>query len=215
MAEEITIVGVADSKAQPELKAKPEVKVGMKEDLDDMKRRIRDAVSKTIVVGLNTPIADALAEVMKKTGVIDDKLTSYASVQIFNNLYKEQYNRVPKEERVVFIPHCLRDAKNCIAKVDEDGYHCAKCGKCSIAKITEMCEQHGMKWYMCGGGSQVLNIIQRTRPKAILGIACYNEIQMAYDKLKGRAPLQAVLLRKSGCVNTELDLNELAEALES
>ncbi|MDD5317625.1 MAG: DUF116 domain-containing protein [Candidatus ainarchaeum sp.] len=216
--ESVTVVGVAEAggpvpAAAPE---KREVKVGVKEDVDDMRRRIKSLISRALMVGLNTPASTIVEDVVKKTGVVDEKWVHYTTVQVQNNISKELFARVPKSERVVFIPHCLRNAKACRAEVDEDGYHCRKCGACVIAKITAECEKRGMKWYMVGGGSQVVNIAARIKPKAIVGVACYKEIQLASDAFKGNsAPLHAVMLRKSGCVNTEVDLNELIEALDA
>lgn len=215
--ESVTVVGVAEATGGvPDEKPAPEIRVGVKEDVEDLRRRIKALISKALIVGLNTPASSIVEDVVKKTGIADEKLVQYASVQVQNNIRRENFSRVPRHERVVFIPHCLRNVKACKAEVDEEGYHCRKCGGCVIAKITTECEKRGMKWYMCGGGSQVINIITKTKPKAIIGVACYKEIQLALECLKASsAPLQAVMLRKSGCVNTEVDVNEIIEALDS
>jgi len=226
--EYVTVVGIPEAKAVPAEKMgedgkgtelrKPagEVKVGVKEDVEDIKRRIKALLSKTLMVGLNTPGSSIVEEVVKKTGVLDEKWVHYTSVQLQNNISRENFARVPRGERIVFIPHCLRNVQKCKAPVDEDGYHCLKCGNCVIAKITAGCEQRGIRWYMVGGGSQLINIVARLKPKAIIGIACFNEISLAWEKLKGSSsPIQAVMLKKSGCVNTELDLNELWEVLDA
>jgi hypothetical protein len=221
----VTVIGVPDSKASPavpgeDAPAREEggagIRVGVKEDVADIRRRIKGFVSRALRVGFNTPVSAIAEDVVKKTGLVDEKWVHYTTVQVNNNISREFFMRVPKSERVVFIPHCLRDAKNCKADVDEDGYHCKKCGRCPIGQITAGCEARGMKWYMCGGGSQVINIIQRKKPKAIIGIACFNEIQMALEKLnKSNAPIQAVMLRRSGCVNTDVDVEEVWEVLDA
>ncbi len=207
----------AEHKAEPKAVPKqPEVKVGLKEDLEDIRKRLKALAAKSLSLGLNTPMHSVIAEIMKRTGLVDERWIQYTSVEVENNLGKEFFLKVPKGERVLFLPHCLRDVKNCAAPIDEDGYHCRKCGRCAIAKITAEAERNGIKWYMCGGGSQVINIIQRVKPKAVIGVACYNEIQMALEKLRAtNIPLQAVMLRKSGCVNTEVDLEEVFEILNA
>jgi len=212
--ESVSVVGLAEAGASPNPEAAT-VKVGVKEDIEDLKRRIKGIIAKLFVVGLNTPASSIVEDVLKRTGVVDEKWVHYTTVQVSNGVYREAFMKVPRGERIVFIPHCLRDARNCVAPIDEEGYHCAKCGRCVIRKITDECDKRGMKWYMCGGGSQVINIIQNTKPRAIIGIACYNEIQMAMEKLKGGAtPVQSVMLKKSGCVNTEADLAEVIEVLD-
>ena len=208
----VSVMGVADSKAE---ELKPEIRVGVKEDIEDMRRRLKAIVSRVVVFGLNTPANSVVAEIARRTGLVDEKWVQLTSIEVQNNLQREFFKRVPRDERIVFIPHCLRDAKNCVAPIDEDGYHCQKCGRCVIGKITAECEKRGMKWYMCGSGSQVQNLILKHRPKAIVGIACFNEIQMALEKLKtNNVPTQAVLLRKSGCVNTEVVLDDIVEVLD-
>ena len=205
----------AEAKAEP-WKQQAEVKIGFRADLEDVRARVKNLLVKVLSLGLNTPLNSVFAGIMKKTGLVDEKWVQYTSIQVENSLFKEFFLKVPRSERVLFIPHCMRDAKNCIAPIDEDGYHCKKCGRCPIAKITEEAERLGIKWYMCGGGSQVVNIIQREKPKAIIGIACYNEIQMALEKLRtANIPIKAVMLKKSGCLNTEVDLDEVFAALNS
>jgi len=223
--EVLTVVGIANPQEKPvkaRLDAGPgtkpngEVKVGLREDLDDIRKRIKGTVAKTLSLGLNTPANAIVGEVMKKTGLVDEKWVQYTSIEIENNVYREFFSKIPKGERVLFIPHCLRDVKGCIAPIDEDGYHCKKCGRCAIAKITAEAERNGIRWYMCGGGSQVMNIIKKVRPKAVIGIACYAEIQMALEKLRAtNTPLQVVLLKKSGCVGTEVDLDEVFAVLNA
>jgi len=215
LEEAVSVVGVAEPGFKPAAAEEEKIKVGIKEDLEDIKQRIKLFLSRAIVTGLNTPARSIIEGIIKRTGLFDEKWIHYTNIQVQNNMFKEAFKKVPKSERVVFIPHCLRNVKNCKAPVDEDGYHCMKCGSCVIGKIVEECEKRGMKWYMCGGGTQVINIISRTKPKAIIGIACYNEIMLALEKLKtSGVPLQAVMLRKSGCVNTEVDITEVIEILD-
>jgi len=211
----VSVVGVAQPGLKPAAKEDEPIKVGVKEDLEDIKQRIKLFLSTAMVISLNTPARSIIEGLIKRIGLFDEKWIHYTHVQMQNNMFKDAFKKVQKSDRVVFIPHCLRDVKNCKAPIDEDGYHCTKCGRCVIGRIVEECEKRGMKWYMCGGGTQVINIINRTKPKAIIGIACYNEIMLALEKLKGSGvPLQAVMLRKSGCVNTEVDLNEVIEIFD-
>lgn len=66
-----------------------------------------------------------------------------------------------------------------------------------------------MKCYVVGGGSQLANIVAKYRPSALVGIACFNEVKMGFDKmLEMGLPCQGVLLSRSGCINTDLDLDE-------
>lgn len=182
---------------------------------DGLKRKIRDFAARAIAVGLHTSISDIANRIGKETGVLDEKWVKYTTIELHNGLNREFYKAVPKNERAVFIPHCLRNTKECKMPIDEDGYHCLKCGKCVINDIVNECEKNGTRYFIVGGGSQVINIIKKYKPKASLGIACFNELQMALEKLGGgsRFAGQGVMLKKDGCVNTEVDIEEIREKI--
>ncbi len=113
------------------------------------------------------------------------------------------------------IPHCLRNAEKCIAPIDEEGYHCKKCGACIIAEITQAAEDRGLKWYMVGGGSQAISIVKNARPRAVFGIACIDDAKLAVKKIgEYGIPTQAVLLSKAGCVNTEVEIDRVLVKLD-
>jgi hypothetical protein len=175
---------------------------------------IKSLVRKSLKIKRKLSPRAIVKKIMKESGLVDEKWINYTRITLHNNLHIDEYKKVPKEDRVLFIPHCLRDAKNCVASADEEGYHCKKCGKCIIAKIVTEAEKNKMKWYICGGGSQVINIVNKIKPKAIAGIACYNEIQMALKKLRCvNIPILAILLKKAGCIGTEVELEEVSEIL--
>jgi hypothetical protein len=182
---------------------------------DGVKLKIKDFVARVLAVGLHTSVTDIANRVAKEIGVFDDRWVKYTSIELHNGLNKEFYKVIPKKDRVVFIPHCLRNVKECKMPIDEDGYHCLKCGKCVIGEIVEECERNEMKYFIVGGGSHVINIVNKYKPKAVLGIACFNELQMAVEKLGGgsKFPGQGVMLKKDGCINTEVDMGEVKEKI--
>jgi hypothetical protein len=182
---------------------------------DGIKLKIRDFVARATAVGLHTSISDIANRIGKEVGVLDEKWVKYTTIELHNGLNKDFYKAVPKKDRVVFIPHCLRNIKECKMPIDEEGYHCLKCGKCVISDIVKECDKNGMKYFIVGGGSQVINIVNKHKPKAFLGIACFNELQMAVEKLGGgkNFPGQGVMLKKDGCVNTLVDMDEIKEKI--
>jgi len=174
----------------------------------DMRIRIKELLRR---IATSKPTLEA-AELAKLTttelSVEDEDLVNFTLVEAMNEISRRRFMRVPAGERILLIPHCLRDPERCKAPIDDEGYHCLKCGACVIADITRNAEEKGIKWYMVGGGSHAIRIIKNARPKAILGIACYDEAMMALEKTNEYGiPTQAVLLSKSGCVNTEVDLD--------
>ena len=159
--------------------------------------------------------AEVLAEsVITSAKIIDEDLINFTRIEATNVLNRFNYEHVPLEDRILLIPHCLRDAEACIAPVDDEGYHCQKCGACVIADITREAEANGIKWFMVGGGSHAMRIVKNARPKAVLGIACYDDAKLATAKINGYGiPTQAVLLTKAGCVNTEVDFEDVTNAI--
>ena len=144
-----------------------------------------------------------------------EDLLNYTYIEAGNVLNRVSYKHIPTEDRILLIPHCLRDHENCIAPVDEDGYHCQKCGRCVINDITIKAEARGIKWYMVGGGSHAIRIVKNARPRAVLGIACFNDAKAATEKIgEYGIPTQAVLLSKDGCVNTEVDFDRVSERID-
>lgn len=157
-----------------------------------------------------------LAEKVKSALEIDDEdLTNFTLIEAGNVLNQSAYEYVKQEDRIVLIPHCLRDAKKCIAPIDDEGYHCQKCGACIIAEITQAAEDRGIKWYMVGGGSHAIKVVKNARPRAVFGIACFDDAKLAVDKIgEYGIPTQAVLLSKAGCVNTEVEIDRVLVKLD-
>ncbi len=176
------------------------------------------------IIGLLESIAASeaklsVAELAKKVTIAlaieKEELVNLVFIEAMNVLKRSEYTHVPIEKRVLLIPHCLRDPIRCKAPIDEDGYHCKKCGACVIADITRSAEEKGLKWYMVGGGSHAIRIIKNAQPRAVLGIACFDEAMMAIEKISEYGiPIQAVLLSKDGCVNTEVDFDAVQAKLD-
>lgn len=158
---------------------------------------------------------DLAERVKSELEIEDEDLTNFTIIEAGNVLNQSAYEYVKQEDRIVLIPHCLRNAEECIAPIDEEGYHCKKCGACIIAEITQAAEDRGIKWYMVGGGSHAIKIVKNARPRAVFGIACFDDAKLAVDKIgEYGIPTQAVLLSKAGCVNTEVDIDRVFVKLD-
>ncbi|MFX0094144.1 MAG: DUF116 domain-containing protein [Candidatus Hodarchaeota archaeon] len=180
----------------------------------DLAHKIGRLLTRAATFATFGSVTDVAKRVTGELGILDERWVNFATIEAINILNRGAYLRVPTEKKILLIPHCLRNVEKCKASIDEEGYHCKKCGACIIAEITRMAEEKGMKWYMVGGGSIAIKIIQRFKPEAILGIACFDEAKMVLEKLnRFNIPAQAVLLKKSGCVNTEVDLKFFTEKL--
>jgi hypothetical protein len=181
---------------------------------DGVKNKIRGFVAQAVSMGLTISPSDLASKICKETGIRDEKWAKYTSVEIINRVNSDLFNKTHKCDRVIFIPHCLRNIKTCKAKIGEEGYRCAKCGGCVVQSIVEECEKNKVRYFMVAGGSIVLKLIDKYQPKAVIGVACYNELKMALEKTGERKlPTQVILLSKDGCVNTEVNVRDVIEKI--
>ena len=181
-------------------------------DIRDQIRKLLETYTMTETVLTVEELTDRVKSELELT---DEDLLNYTFIEAGNVLNQNAYEYVRQEDRIVLIPHCLRDAEKCIAPIDDEGYHCQKCGACVISDITLAADERGIKWYMVGGGSHAIRIVKNARPRAVFGIACFDDAKLAVDKIgEYGIPTQAVLLSKAGCVNTEVDLDRVLVKLD-
>ena len=122
-----------------------------------------------------------------------------------------QFSLIPFSERIILLPQCLRNVERCKAKEVGNRYECQECGACKIAQIIQNAKKLGYKGiYILKGGSALSAMIEKTCPKAILGVACYYEGLIGMTACEKRGiPVQFVPLTKDGCANTDLNLADL------
>ncbi len=176
--------------------------------------RIKESISDLIDTGAHLDVADATEIVAKKLG-LRNQWINFTHIEFRNKLFESGYKRVPKEERILFLPHCLRHSKECKAELGEEGLECKKCGKCQISEIIDLANEAGVKkTFVVPGGSMLIKLIGKYKPKAVLGVCCYNEAQLAFDNLKGTDVFpQAALLIRDGCSDTRANIEEIKEKL--
>jgi hypothetical protein len=132
-----------------------------------------------------------------------------------NSRMYEAFNGVPYAERVILMPHCMRNIKMCKAKEMGSYYLCAECGACKIGSISKKSKELGYKaLYVLKGGKAVKKLVEELKPKAALGVACYFEGVMGMQESeKHGLAVQFVPLTKDGCVDTDVNLEEVFKTL--
>ncbi|HDN68585.1 MAG: DUF116 domain-containing protein [Candidatus Methanospirareceae archaeon] len=146
---------------------------------------------------------------------VDPTLIDRVSVEIRNALNYHEFAATRVDERVLLLPQCLRSPE-CPAKLSAvDGLHCAgkeACGRCAIAELSAACEELGVKVFVSPGGTFAKRILLQSQPKAVVGVACYNNLAegMLNAKLVG-VPAQGVPLTTPGCVSTTVDIDKIIE----
>ena len=142
---------------------------------------------------------------------LDDSLVDNIGIEVRNKVNKSQFDKIPPEEKIIVLPHCLRSA-HCEASLKETGIKCTYCGKCAIGIIKEKAEPMGYRVFIVPGSSFVKKIIQQNRFKSVVGVACHVDLNQTMMALSDFAP-QGVLLSSSGCFETKVDVSNVLETI--
>lgn len=164
-------------------------------------------------MGADFSTRNALKSTLRFLGIQPDNIDKLY-IELKNSFYQEIFKKIPPKEKIVFLPQCLRN-KNCKAPLTKYGFVCKGCeykNNCKVYKILEKSKKMGYKVFVVPGGSMVMEIIDKLKPKAVFGIACLKELVMAAENLTS-LPLQGVELLRDGCVNTDVDLDEVFRIL--
>jgi geranylgeranyl diphosphate synthase type II len=153
-------------------------------------------------------------ELLTRLGLGQEYL-GFAMVALSNEFWREQVQAIPFARRLLLLPHCLKNAEGCPADYDEFGLDCKKCGACSVADFKVKAEELGYKVLVSEGTPIVLKIIVSGHVDAIVGVACLNVLEKAFDKvLLAGIPCVAAPLLSSNCRSTSVDDDWVAELID-
>lgn len=151
----------------------------------------------------------AIAKLLKMDEYIIDRI----SVELRNDVNREKFRKIPAEETLIFLPHCLRH-KDCMASLQKEGVICTQCGKCSIGVIQKKADKLNYNLYIVPGSSFVKRIAKEKKFRAIIGVACYEDLSQIMMLLSEFYP-QGILLSKTGCFETKVDVKKILEVMDS
>lgn len=138
----------------------------------------------------------------------------FTMVMLSNEFWRDQVAAIPFHRRLMLLPHCLKNAEGCPAEYDELGLDCKKCGACEVGDFRTKAEQLGYKVLVSEGTPIVLKIIVSGHVDAIVGVACLNVLEKAFDKvLLAGIPCVATPLLSSNCKNTSVDNDWVFESI--
>ncbi len=138
----------------------------------------------------------------------------FTMVMLSNEFWRDQVAAIPFHRRLMLLPHCLKNAEGCPAEYDELGLDCKKCGACEVGDFRTKAEQLGYKVLVSEGTPIVLKIIVSGHVDAIVGVACLNVLEKAFDKvLLAGIPCIATPLLSSNCKNTSVDNDWVFESI--
>ncbi|PTD93370.1 hypothetical protein C9439_08145 [archaeon SCG-AAA382B04] len=186
-----------------------------KREVSEVKNRIRRLISKVYNSGAHSDVHEVTSRVLNVLG-LSDEWSNFVDIEVRNIIDRDAFKNTTKEGRILFLPHCLRDPEKCKGEYGDEGLMCAGCGACIIPEIVEKAKEIGYgEVYVVPGGSLVYKILSEKEPEAVIGVACYDELDQAIKKASEKnIPSQGVLLTKTGCVNTETNKHELLSKLK-
>lgn len=151
-----------------------------------------------------------LKSLSKRLG-FDDNLVDQVGVEVRNKVNKNRFDSIPPEKKIIVLPHCLRAAA-CEATLKESGIKCTYCNKCAIGIIKQKAEPMGYKVFIVPGSSFIKKIIKQNKFESVVGVACYEDLNLTMMALADFYP-QGVLLSRAGCFETKVDLKTLFEVI--
>lgn len=145
---------------------------------------------------------------------LDETVVDKIQIGIRNKILGDKYFTSKTKERIVVFPYCLRTTE-CKAKVSpEVGVKCLKCGKCKIGEFKEICDQSSIKVFIAPGGSFVKRVLKRHPNSSVLLVACHVELNEMMKILSAKGiPEYGILLSKTGCIETDVDMELVKEKL--
>src|SRR5262249_41981515 len=156
-----------------------------------------------------------MAETVLRSMGLGDSYLGFTMVMLTNEFWRDQVAAIPFHRRLMLLPHCLKNAEGCPADYDEFGLDCKKCGACEVGDFRTKGEQLGYKVLVSEGTPIVLKIIVSGHVDAIVGVACLNVLEKAFDKvLLAGIPCIATPLLSSNCKNTSVDNDWVFESID-
>jgi len=153
----------------------------------------------------------SLLKRLAKSLGFDEGMVDHIGVEVRNKINENKFKQINNAKKILVLPHCLRHPK-CEATLDETGLVCNCCGKCAVGVIKPKAEIIGYKVFIIPGSTFIKKIIKGNEFEAVLGVACYEDLNLAMMKLSDFNP-QGVLLSRAGCFKTKVDVKTVLEKI--
>ncbi|KQC09869.1 MAG: hypothetical protein APR55_02620 [Methanolinea sp. SDB] len=157
-----------------------------------------------------TMVEGTVKAIFRLIGLEDAEMLSFF-IQLRNSMNKRSFAEIPVEERMIFLPQCLRSAR-CPAHLSPEGLNCRSCGQCSIGYWRGVLEKIGYRVFIAPGSTLIKRMVKKYRPRAIIGVGCLSEVKEGLeltDKI-GIVGMGVVTL-KDGCVETLVNWDDVMD----
>ena len=170
---------------------------------------------------------------------VKDGLRSHL-VKLVNNHFHQTFATTPFQERLLFLPFCLRPL-TCPGDPDrEEGFTCPEvCPECELGKVRQEALVLGYAGVYVVASSRlirqaglvpsdqfILDKVRRHQPKAVLGVVClwyvHHRLLAKYEigrkgyrdnQLRSALAVQGVLLNGMNCRQATVDWRQVRERL--
>lgn len=156
-------------------------------------------------------ILEGLAKTLWRVSNVDDREVVSFSIRLHNQLNRDRFSRLPMEDRMIFLPQCLRSI-DCPSSLSTEGLVCRRCMRCGIGRSIDELESHGCRVCVVPGSTFVKRLVKKYSPKGIVGVGCLMEVKEGLEMTERMdLPAMGVVTSKDGCIETTLDWPTLLE----
>lgn len=146
---------------------------------------------------------------------IDAEFLYYTMILLNNALWEDYFSHIPKDQRLLLLPKCLRNHAQCNASTDALGLLCEQCGACNIPDLTDKAESLGLSVLVAESSSRVSDWVKNGEIQGIIGVSCMDSLEKAFGSmLRHAVPGIAIPLITDGCKDTEYDRIAVNQAIE-
>jgi len=144
----------------------------------------------------------------------DPSMVDYMMVLLNNEVWQDTVASIPYSRRLLLLPQCMRDFKDCPATMDEFGLLCEECGRCNIGELQAYAEDLGYVVLVAEGSTVVSKLLEGGKVDAVVGVSCLNALEKSFPHMAdGAIPGLAIPLTVDGCVETVTDVDHVREAI--
>lgn len=145
----------------------------------------------------------------------NDSVWRAALVRVNNVLTRLRRVRVQPDELLLLVPHCLQLTR-CTQNVKGDVDQCRRCGQCDVAGLIEIRDRHGIRCNLAAGGRQALGYVRASGVKAVVAVACEQELVAGIRAAFPKPVLAVPNERPDGpCNDTRVPLDAVDAAVRS
>lgn len=172
------------------------------------------AEGKNLVPPVALHVLEQLADEFAGKYGVDESVRNWLMVEIHNCVWMPTVAAIPYDRRLLLLPKCLSNSKECEGEIDEMGLLCHRCGKCKIPTLEDRAEELGVLSMVAEGFTSVIELIENQVVDAVIGVSCLDSLEKAFPLLVNHAvPGVAVPLNVSGCHDTEVDVEYVMSML--